>query len=47
MNESPQKTCQTMQMDPGQVRLILMHVDAHPEEYAPELPGEPKEGSNG
>ena len=32
--ETPEKIAQTMSMDPGQVRLILMHVDSSPDEYA-------------
>jgi hypothetical protein len=33
MNETPEKTAQTMAMDPGQVRLILAHIDANPKEF--------------
>lgn len=43
MKETPEKIAQTMSMDPGQVRLILMHVDANPDEYA----GSPLAGTDG
>ncbi len=38
MKNDPGKICQTMAMDPGQVRLILMTVDENPTDY--DLPGE-------
>jgi len=34
MGETAVQTCRTMQLDPVEVRRILLHVDAHPELYS-------------
>jgi len=35
MGKGPAEIAESMSCDPGQVRLVLMTVDQHPEEYEP------------